>query len=166
MPPAGCRGLDSDAFVAHSFDGMPFEHPLRPDAAAQRFVVFVVDERRFALPLAAVDRVVAAVAVDPLAHAPQCVCGTVCLRGERLAVFDLRRHLELAPHRPRLSDQLVLAHDGRRRFAMVVDAVEGVSDGLADGVTAIAPLAQALSPRDARRLADALAALDEPTASA
>lgn len=89
-------------------------------------LVFCVDGQRHALPLPAVQRVVAAVEVTPLPGAPWPVLGAIDVGGRIVPVFSLRRRLGLEEGAVKLSDQFVLAHTGRRLVALAVDEVQAV----------------------------------------
>jgi purine-binding chemotaxis protein CheW len=89
-------------------------------------VVFTLDEQRYALPLAAVERVVQAVEIVPLPKAPQIVLGVVNVRGQILPVVNLRRRFRLPERELRLSDHYLIARTTKRMVALMVDAVSGV----------------------------------------
>lgn len=89
-------------------------------------VPFSVDGNRYALPLAAVEGAVWAVAVTPLPKAPEIVLGIINLRGKVIPVLNIRRRFAL-PDRPiGLSDHFLIAHTARRTVALWVDSVNGV----------------------------------------
>ena len=94
----------------------------------QAVVVWTLDERRYGLGVAAVERVFPAVAIDPLPRAAHLECGSVNLRGQVVAVVNMRRCLKLPEREPVPSDRLLLAITPRRRLAFFVDAVEGVEE--------------------------------------
>lgn len=101
-------------------------------AAAQiglsRWLCFMLDDRRFALALDAVIRVVRAAEVTPLPLAPAAVIGALDVSGHILPVYDLRRRLGLPEHRLGLDDQFVIARTARRSVALVVDRTLGLID--------------------------------------
>lgn len=86
-------------------------------------IVFTMDDRRYALPLRAVDRVVRMVAVTPLPKAPDIVLGVVNIEGRVIPVINMRRRFRLPEREIALTDQLVVAHTVRRPVALVADAV-------------------------------------------
>ena len=87
---------------------------------------FEVDERRYGLQLAAVERVVQAVDVTPLPHAPEVVWGVIDMHGKIVPVLNMRKRFGL-PERPiSLSDSFIVARTLRRTVALVVDAVDSV----------------------------------------
>lgn len=91
-----------------------------------RFVLFRLDRRRFALPLAKVERVLRAVEVTPLPHAPEIVLGAIDLKGHVTPVLDVRRRFLLPGRDVEPSDWFLLAHAGHLLVALVVDESEGV----------------------------------------
>lgn len=93
---------------------------------ADQLVVFHLDEQRYALHLACVERAVAAVEVTPLPDAPGTVAGIVNVQGSVVPVFDLRRRFGLPERVPALSERLIVARTSTRRVALIADAVAGV----------------------------------------
>ena len=90
-------------------------------SAASYFLVFWLDQQRFALPVAAVERVLRAVEVTPIPAAPPLVSGVINVQGKVLAVIDLRRRCGLPPKEMDLDDQLVLVRTARRTLVLPVD---------------------------------------------
>jgi purine-binding chemotaxis protein CheW len=88
---------------------------------ASHFLVFWLDQQRFALPVAAVDRVLQAVEVTPIHAAPGPVLGVINVQGTVLAVINLRRRCGLPPKEMDLDDQLVLVRTARRTLVLPVD---------------------------------------------
>lgn len=95
------------------------------DPSAQ-YLVFTLDEQRYALPLSAVERVVRAVEVTPLPKAPEIVLGLVNVRGQVIPVVDIRRRFRLPERAIRLSDQLIIARTSRRPVALLADSATGM----------------------------------------
>ena len=91
-----------------------------------RLVVFRLDERRYALPLAAVERVVRAAEVTPLPGAPAIVLGGINIHGRVLPVLNVRRRFLMPDREIRPADWFLLAHTARRTVVLVVDESEGV----------------------------------------
>jgi purine-binding chemotaxis protein CheW len=91
-------------------------------------VIFRLDEQRFALPLARVRRVLRAVEVTRLPHAPSIVSGVIDLQGEITPVLDMRRRLQLQEREVSVDDQFIIAQMSRRSVALVVDEVHGVCE--------------------------------------
>lgn len=64
----------------------------------EALVVFRLDERRYALPLSVVERVIRAVEVTPLPKAPPIVLGAIDVQGRVVPVLNVRRRF-LMPDR-------------------------------------------------------------------
>lgn len=97
---------------------------------------FLLDDARFAVPLARVLEVVPRVTVTPIAGAPSWVPGAFAHRGELRAVIDLRARLALPPRAPSIDDHFVIARAARRTVALVVDRAlppTTLDDGALDG---------------------------------
>jgi purine-binding chemotaxis protein CheW len=95
--------------------------------AGQTLVLFRLAEQRYALRLAAVERVIRSVAVTPVPETPAFVLGLMNLAGQLLPVCSLRRWLGLADRPVRPDDQMVLVRTSSFTLALVVDEVEGLS---------------------------------------
>lgn len=91
-------------------------------------VVFQLDGRRFALRLAAVDRVLPIVEIVPLPQAPGIVRGVINLEGRIIPVVDIRARFSIPPRETTISDHILIAQTKRRSVALVVDAVAGVME--------------------------------------
>jgi chemotaxis signal transduction protein len=102
----------------------------------QGFVVWALGAKRFASPLAMVERVLPALAIEPVPGAPSGIEGIATLGGRRVPVVDMRLHLRLRAREPLPSDHLVLVRTPRSRLAFFVDAVEGVEPRM-DGDTTL-----------------------------
>lgn len=91
-----------------------------------QFVVFRLDEQRYALPLGAVERIVRAVELTPLPNAPAIVLGIMNMAGRVLPVLNLRRRFGLPEREIGAADQLLIARTARRMVALVVDEAQEV----------------------------------------
>lgn len=144
-------------------------------------VVFDLGTGRYALPLAAVERVFPVVAVTPLPGQPEIALGAFNLRGTPIPVVDLRRRFGIPKPAPGIRGHLLVAATSRRRLALPVDEVLGVQElpdqlvlpperllpelrhlsGIAagpDGLLLIQDLERLLSLEEERRLDEALGA--------
>lgn len=91
-----------------------------------QLIVFRLDERRYALPLAVVERVVRAVDVTPLPRAPAIVLGAINVQGRVLPVLNVRRRFLMPEREICPTDWFLLAHTARHSVALVVDRSDGV----------------------------------------
>lgn len=90
------------------------------------WLVFKLDEQEFAVGLGAVERVVRAVEIMPLAEAPRGVRGVINYMGRIVPVFDLWLRFGQPSREVRVTDHLVIAHTHWRTVALLVDSVSGV----------------------------------------
>ncbi len=89
-------------------------------------LVFALDDVRYALLLASVERVVRAVEITPLPDAPDIILGVINVQGRIVPVADIRKRFRLPARGIALSDQIVIAHIPSRPFALVADTVYGI----------------------------------------
>ena len=89
-------------------------------------VVFTLDEQRYALRLASVERVVRAVEVTPLPKAPEIVLGMINVQGRIIPVVNVRKRFRRPEREIGISDQFIIARTLRRTVALAVDAVSDV----------------------------------------
>ncbi len=91
-----------------------------------QLVVFKLDDQRYALPLAVVERIVRAVEVTPLPEAPRVVLGAIDVEGHVLPVLNIRRRFGLAEREVGPDDQYLIARTVQRKVVLVVDEALGV----------------------------------------
>jgi purine-binding chemotaxis protein CheW len=86
-------------------------------------IVFSLDEQRYALHLAAVQKTVRMVEVTPLPQAPEMVLGVINFHGVVVPVLNMRERFRLPVRAAGPGDQLIIARTAKRQVALVVDAV-------------------------------------------
>lgn len=96
---------------------------------SETLLLFRLGAQRYALRLAAVDRVIRAVAVTPVPETPAYVLGLINLGGQLVPVCSLRRCVGLADQPIRAADEFVIVHTARQPLALVVDEVQGLRHG-------------------------------------
>lgn len=99
-----------------------------------RWLLLKVDGQTYALPLAAVDRVLRMAEVTPLPGAPEVVEGAINIQGEVVTVVSIRRRLGLTHRAVGVDDSLVVARARTRRLAIIAESVLGVAERPADAV--------------------------------
>ena len=104
-------------------------------------LVFRLGEQRYALPLAAVERIVRAVEVTPLPGAPAVVLGAIDVQGRVLPVLGIRRRFGLPEQEIGPGDQFVLARAAGRTVALVIDEAQGVIEPPAGEIVGSADIA-------------------------
>jgi purine-binding chemotaxis protein CheW len=102
-----------------------------------RFVVFKLDDQRYALPLGAVERIVRAVEITLLPDAPKIVLGVVDVEGRVLPVLNVRRRFGLPEVEVGPDHQYLIARTAAREVMLVVDEALGVVEH--SGAAVIAP---------------------------
>lgn len=98
-------------------------------------VVFALEDRRYALRLEAVERVLRAVAITRLPKAPEVVLGVVDVQGRIVPAVDIRRRFGFSPRELDPNDRFIIAHSSRRLLALVVDSVSGLEEVTEEDVT-------------------------------
>lgn len=91
-------------------------------------VVFLLNRKRYALRLSAVERVLRAVAVTSRPDASALIIGVVSMPGRVVPVVDLRFRLGLPSKDVGLSDRFIVARTSRFPLILIADAVIGVVD--------------------------------------
>ena len=141
--------------------------------------MFCLDKGRYALPLAAVDRIVRAVQVTAIPLAPDIVLGAIDVEGRVLPVFNIRRRFRLPERTIEPANHFLIARTAQRTVVLVIDAAQGVLERpatamidatsiapdlrhlqgviqLEDGLVLIHDLEHFLSPDEARQLDEAM----------
>ncbi|MBI1814162.1 MAG: chemotaxis protein CheW [Deltaproteobacteria bacterium] len=108
------------------------EHRMTND---RHLVIVALDDRQYALPLSAVDRVVRLVEITPLPEAPETILGVINVQGRIVPALSLRRSLHIPERDLRLSDQIIIASFAQRTVALVADAAIDVVEPPEHAVT-------------------------------
>lgn len=88
--------------------------------------MFGVDQNRYALPLAVVERIVRAAQITPLPVAPAIILGALDVAGRVLPVFNVRRRFRLPERDIEPRDHFLIARTVRRTVVLVIDCAQGV----------------------------------------
>jgi len=105
------------------------------ETRALKLVVFDLEGQRYALRLTAVEKVLLMVAASPLPSSPAIALGVINFHGAVVPVLDIRRRLGFPSRDYDLTTHLLVAKTNRRRLAVPVDQVLGVSEITAEAVT-------------------------------
>ena len=111
-----------------------------------QYVVFTLDDQRYTLPLASVERVFPAAYITPLPQAPAIIMGVINVQGHVIPVINLRKRFRLTERELELSDQFIVGTTPRRTVALVVDTVLGVADFPTHEITPSTHIVPGLSP--------------------
>jgi len=96
--------------------------------------VFTLANERYGLPTPYAQEVVRQADYTPVPGAPDFLAGVLNLRGDILAVFDLRPFLGVAGGGGTGLSRVLVAGGARAEFGILADAVEGVTAVRADEV--------------------------------
>jgi purine-binding chemotaxis protein CheW len=111
---------------------------LRPDrwrpGEPRKIVTFRVEDRVFAVDVAAVREIKGWHSTTPLPHVPAHVRGVINLRGMILAVYDLRARIGLGATAATLSHVILVVDLEDRVAGLLVDAVSDIVDVPADSI--------------------------------
>lgn len=113
---------------------------------SSQYLVFTLDDQRYTLPLASVERVFPAAYITPLPQAPAIIMGVINVQGHVIPVINLRKRFRLAERELELSDQFIVGTTPRRTVALVVDTVLGVADFPTHDITPSTHIVPGLSP--------------------
>jgi chemotaxis signal transduction protein len=89
-------------------------------------VVFCIDDLTLKLPLQVVQEIVQAPEIVRVPAAAADMIGWINVRGDLVAVFDLRKRLGLSQREERPQDVLVLVTQGSENIAILADDVIGL----------------------------------------
>ena len=125
--------------------GLELIHRITIDMSESvRLVVFRMDARRYALPLAVVERVVWAAEITLLPKAPSIVLGVIDVGGSVLPVFNVRRRFGLPEREIRPTDQFMIAQTTQRSVVLVVDEAQAVIERSPHEITRAAQIVPGL----------------------
>lgn len=97
-------------------------------------VVFRLDDKRFALPLNVIERVVQVVYMHKLPEMPDYLQGIINMYGEVIPVINMRHLFGMPQRELELSDQLIIATTASLKVALLVDATNDVIEIEADNM--------------------------------
>jgi purine-binding chemotaxis protein CheW len=95
-------------------------------ASLDQYVIFTLDDQRYALLLVDVERIIPAVYITPLPKAPEIVMGIVTVQGRVIPVVNIRRRFRHSERPVEPDDQFIIAQTRYRTVALSVDSVSGV----------------------------------------
>lgn len=122
------RAIYGDGLAAFpNTDHHPTDAP-RCVPRAPRFVVFVVGDQQFAVPLGDVREIARYPKVTALPRTPPWLRGVTNLRGQILSVTDLRSLLGISGHQPDCGEAVIIVHGTQiaASTAIVADRVLGI----------------------------------------
>lgn len=91
-----------------------------------QYLVFTIDEQRYALGLSGVEKVIRAVQFDPLPEGQEMLLGVINMQGQIIPVLNIRKKFYLPHSEMDISDRIVISRTSKTTFAFIVDTVQGV----------------------------------------
>ena len=126
-------------------------------------VVFEIAGQRYALPLRAVVRVVRAVEVTALPHAPATIYGAINVQGRVIPVLNMRKQLGYPERALDLNDEFLIVQVLQRWLALWVDTVSDVIETAPQALIAAEQIAPGLEDvASVVKLANGLLLLQDP----
>jgi chemotaxis signal transduction protein len=96
-----------------------------PDGHTELLLIVRLSGRRFAIPVAAIGRILPMAALTPLPGAPRGIAGVLSLHGTALPVVDPRPRLGADPVSPQPGQHLVTI-EARTRYLLWIDRAEEI----------------------------------------
>jgi len=93
---------------------------------SDQLLVFIIDGKRYAIHLQAVERVVPAVEITPLPEGPDIVTGVINVQGRVIPILNIQRKFRLHERVIDPDDNIVIVNGPKWTVAFAVDSVEGV----------------------------------------
>lgn len=93
---------------------------------SNQILCFTIENIRFAISLACVDRVIRALEVTPIPNAPLVILGVFDYHGSVVPVINMRHRLKMADQPVRINDVFILADTSKRKLALVADRADGI----------------------------------------
>ncbi len=91
--------------------------------AASTYIIFRLHGGLYGMPSMAVEEVFSLPELMPIAEAPPYIAGLLSVRGAITPIIDLDLRLGRAPHRPAVTDVVILFGVDGHRFGLIVDEV-------------------------------------------
>jgi purine-binding chemotaxis protein CheW len=143
------------------------------------YIVFIIEDKSFALPMENVERVVHAVEVTLLPKVPAIVRGIINYKSIILPVIDIRSRFHLPEIEIHLNHQFIITRTTRGLIALLADNVTGVIEKsttdiippfsliggveflkgilkLDDGMMLVPDIDKILTPKESRALTEAM----------
>src|SRR3989338_4701817 len=97
-------------------------------ATIEKYLLFRLQDTIFGLHILEVSEILGTIHITPLPQAPSYIAGMMTVRGEPIAVMDLRRrlHLEAKPY-DSLTRIIFLKERQGERLGLLVDAVKEIA---------------------------------------
>ncbi len=93
------------------------------DFLADRFVLFIVHDHKFAVPVHSVNRVVFAVNIMPIPNSPPSILGIINVNGEAVPMINFRRKFEFPEKEIGLTDKIFILNTSSIKIGFIANEV-------------------------------------------
>ena len=106
-------------------------------AKIKKFVIFELNESKFAVPVEQISQITKFEKVFPLPKSPDYVLGVINLRGKIISLIDLEKRLNLRVNPPELDEtkQILFVDLGYETVGMLIDKVVNLSSISTDEIS-------------------------------
>jgi purine-binding chemotaxis protein CheW len=95
---------------------------LTPDTS-NLYIIFMLEDRSFALPVKVVERIIHAVEITPLPDSTEIAPGLINMGGEIIRVINIRKSLNIPERKIKSSDRFIIVKADEKRVALIADSV-------------------------------------------
>ena len=93
------------------------------DFLAGRFVLFIVHNHKFAVPVHSVNRVVFAVNIKPIPNSPPSILGIINVNGDVVPVINFRRKFKFPKKETELTDKIFILNTASIKIGFIANEV-------------------------------------------
>ena len=90
------------------------------------YIIFALDDQRYALSVKSVKNIIRSVALTYLTEAPDLVFGLLNIGGTFIPVINIREQFDLPQKSIQISDRIIIAEASTYTIAFIADSVEDV----------------------------------------
>ena len=105
-----------------------------PETHPMTFLIFFVDGKKFALPVASIDRVISAVELTTVPETPDSISGVINVHGLVIPVVNIRKRFHLKERDLSVNDRFIISNTLSHTVALWVDAVGEVVESTSESV--------------------------------
>jgi purine-binding chemotaxis protein CheW len=98
------------------------------------FVVFTLDDQKFALHLEAVEKIAQATEIIPLPKAPEMVMGVINVQGRVIPVVDIRKRFQMTEQGIDIDDHFIICRSRQMSIAILVDSVLDIIESTSSNI--------------------------------
>ncbi len=92
------------------------------------YLIFIIEDQKYALHITDVDRVIHSVAITQLPDAPPIIKGVINLYGGIIPAINTRIRMNVADRDIQLDDKFIIVHFRGRKLALIVDNIKNLLD--------------------------------------